>query len=196
MCSISITCSENIFRAGDRNAARSRDGSEPMRFTDSNLRYDIEQYPWCDRSVASQKDILKPTECNFSLGEGSPISKSKFHCWEFFWQNWLQAKLLSPSYLFKLWCCIEPMPLNEAKTGLAFTSEGGRHRTENEKNYTSLAWRYFWDAPLVERMLATHILLPDRGNSLVVDDSTKKRTIEPPHNIYLHSEYSADCRKI
>jgi hypothetical protein len=39
--SISITCPEYIFRADDRNAAHSRDGSGPMRFTDSNLRYDI-----------------------------------------------------------------------------------------------------------------------------------------------------------
>jgi hypothetical protein len=38
----------NIFRAFDRNAARSRDSSEPMRFTDSNLRYDIvPYYPLC-----------------------------------------------------------------------------------------------------------------------------------------------------
>jgi hypothetical protein len=32
---------DHIFWAGDRNAAHSRDGSEPMRFTNSNLRYDI-----------------------------------------------------------------------------------------------------------------------------------------------------------
>jgi hypothetical protein len=73
-------CNRVNFRAVDRNFARSRDGSEPMRFTDSNLRYDI-IFHALKTSRSNRQSVVNPTPFMGSpvviqhLSPGDPASR-------------------------------------------------------------------------------------------------------------------------